>query len=138
TDTTHPPVTTTGRGYFLAGIAVCLLGLVLVAVQFSLKRLFTPWYSPVLATLGAILLVIAVSRRASIPRLITLILLVAFAGLQWYFLGVITKLPDDEGPARVGRRLAAFRAMRADGQPFTDATLHDGTRRVLVFFRGRW
>jgi hypothetical protein len=115
-----------------------LLGLALVMVQIRLGYLVVPWYSPVLATVGAVLLLAAVAQRRSIPRILGLVLLTAFAGLEWYALGWLVKLPDYEGPARPGEPFPAFRTALADGRPFTDRDLRDGTRRVLVFFRGRW
>jgi hypothetical protein len=127
-----------GRGYFWAGIGACLLGLALVVAQFSLKRLGTPWYSPALATVGAVMLLAALARRWSIPRVVALVLIAGFAGLQWYFLVVLMKLPTYEGPARAGQPFPAFHSTLADGRPFTDADLRDGSRRVMVFFRGRW
>jgi hypothetical protein len=127
-----------GRAYFWAGLAAWLLGLALVFVQFGLKHLFVPWYSPVLATLGAFLLLASVARRRSIPRVVALVLVAALAGLQWYFLVSLVKLPDYEGPAKAGKQLPAFRTTLADGRPFTRADLRDGSQRVLVFFRGRW
>ncbi len=127
-----------GRAYFWAGICARLLGPALVVAQFRLKHLAVPWYCPVLATLGAFLLLVAVARRRSIPRVITLLLVAVFAGLQWYFLVSLTKLPDYEGPARAEQPFPAFRSTLADGRPFTGEDLRDGSRRVLVFFRGRW
>ena len=62
----------------------------------------------------------------------------AFAGFQWYFLASLVKLPDYDGPVRAGRQLPAFSTTLADGRPFTDADFRDGSRRVMVFFRGRW
>jgi hypothetical protein len=132
--TQRPP----GRGTFWGGIGLCLLGLALFFVQFGLKQLFVPWYSPALATAGAGLLLLSVTRRRSVPRIIVLVLVTAFAGLQWYFLAALTKLPDYAGPARAGKQLPPFRATFADGRPFTEADLRDGSRRVMTFFRGRW
>jgi hypothetical protein len=106
-------------------------------IQFALGIMKTPWYSPVLATVGAILLVVAVAQRRSIPRVIGLVLVAAFAGLQWYFLGVLLMLPDYKGPA-VGQPVPAFAASLADGRTFRDSDLRDGSRHVLVIFRGRW
>jgi hypothetical protein len=127
-----------GRAYFWAGIFAWLLGLGLAAAQFGLKHLAVPWYSPVLATLGVALLVVAVAHRRSIPRVIGLVLVAAFAGLEWYFLVSLMKLPAYEGPAQAGKPFPAFTATLADGRPFTDADLRDGSRRVMAFFRGRW
>lgn len=128
-----------GRGYFWAGIGVSFLGLVLVGVQLmALKVLIVPWYSPILATLGAFFLFVATARRRSIGRVIALVLIALAAGFQWFFLGVVVKLPEYHGPAQAGKILPAFSATLADGLPFTDADLRDGSRHVLTFFRGRW
>ena len=127
-----------GRGYFWAGLGACLLGLAATVIQFfALNIIKTPWYSPVLATVAAILLVVAVAHRRSIPRVIGLVLVAAFAGLQWYLFGVLLKLPDYNGPA-VGQPVPAFAATLADGRTFRDNDLRDGSRHVLVLFRGRW
>jgi hypothetical protein len=140
TVTTTPAATerSRGRAYFWAGVSACLLGLVLTLAQFSLKYLFVPWYSPVLATLGVFLLLRAFARRRTVPRVLALVLVSACAGLQWYFLVSYVKLPAYDGPAQAGKPLPAFSATLADGRPFTDADLRDGSRRVLDFFRGRW
>jgi hypothetical protein len=132
------PQRSRGRGYFWAGLGVCALGLALVFVQISLHQLFVPWYSPVLATIGAFLLFLSVARRRTIPRIAGLVLVALFAGFQWYAIGILSKLPDYEGPAKVGKQLPAFQATLADGRSFTEANFHDGSRRLLVFFRGRW
>jgi hypothetical protein len=127
-----------GRFCFWAGIGACLIGMALAVVQFSLKHLAVPWYSPILATVGAFLLLVAVARRRTLARLMALVLIAGFAGLQWYFLVAVLKLPSYEGPARAGQHLPPFRSTLADGRSFTDEDLRDGSRRVLVFFRGRW
>lgn len=127
-----------GRVMFWAGIGVCLLGLVLAVVQFGLKLLFVPWYSPILATLGAALLLLSVAWRRSVTRIAALVLVAAFAGLQWYFLVSMMKLPEYKGPAQPGKRLPPFQAMFANGRSFTEADLADGSRKVMTFFRGRW
>jgi hypothetical protein len=126
------------RALFWGGIGLCLLGIALVVIQFTLlKYLFVPWYSPVLASLGAVLLLVAVVRRWSIARVVALVLIAALAGYQWYFLGWYLKLPAYDGPG-AGKQLPAFSAALADGSPLTDADLRDGSRRAMVFFRGRW
>jgi hypothetical protein len=115
-----------------------VLGVAAMLVQqFALKIMRTPWYSPVLATVGVVLLVVALARRRSIPRVIGLVLVAAFAGLQWYLFGVLLKLPAYQGP-EVGRPVPAFAATFADGRTFRDADLRDGSRHLLVLFRGRW
>src|SRR5688572_8489839 len=49
-----------GRALYWAGLLACLVGLVAVVAQFGLKILGVPWYSPILATLGAVLILLAV------------------------------------------------------------------------------
>ena len=140
TATASPPATrvSLGRGYFWAGLGACVFGLGLAYVQFALKHLAVPWYSPTLATIGALLLLVSVARRFTIARVLALVLVASFAGLQWFILGSLMKLPAYEGPARAGTSFPAFASSYADGRPFTDADLRDGSRRVMVFFRGRW
>jgi hypothetical protein len=128
-----------GRGLLWAGSGLCVLGIALVAVQFGVvKTLFVPWYSPALATLGALLLVWSLAQRRTIARMIVLVLVAALAGFQWFFYGSMTKLPDYAGPAKEGARLPAFRTTLADGRTLSEQDLEDGTFRVLTFFRGRW
>jgi hypothetical protein len=126
-----------GRAYFWLRIGVCLLGVALLFVQLGLKRVFVPWYSPALATIGAGLLLASVARRRSISRIVALVLVATLAGFQWYFLVSMLKLPEYHGPAQAGRPLPPFSAALADGRPFTDVDFRDGSRRVLTFFKGR-
>ena len=127
-----------GRGLLWAGILVGLLGIPLYFVQYRLGMLTVPWYQPALAALGTVLLLGAVARRRSVTRMIALVLVAAFAGLDSYFVVSMSKLPSYEGPARVGQKMPAFRTARADGTPFTEKDLQAGKFNVLVFNRGRW
>ena len=134
-----PPIDrSAGRGYLWAGVGVCLLGIALVVVQISLKYLFVPWYTPALATIGVCLLLLSLARRRTVLRVIALLMVVALAGVEWFVLVSGSKLPDYAGPARAGQQLPAFSTTLADGRPFTDADFRDGSRSVMVFFRGRW
>jgi hypothetical protein len=126
-----------GRWLFWAGILLCPLAIALTFVQLGMNHLATPWYLPALTTLGALLLLASVVQRRSVPRLAALVLVAAFAGLQWFFIVWLAKLPEYQGPTQ-GQPIPAFTASRADGRSFTDADLQDGRKRVLVFFRGRW
>jgi hypothetical protein len=137
-----PPATDRSRGgvYLWAGVAACLLGIALVFVQFSLKIVAVPWYTPILATLGVVLLLVALVQRWSRLRFVALLLVAALAGLEWYGLLVLVnlKLPPYEGPAQPGTQFPAFTSTYADGRQFSDADCRDGSRRVMTFFRGRW
>lgn len=136
--TSPPPIHSKGRALFWAGIGLCLLGIALYVVDYSLKRLITPWYSPVLATCGVLLLVGSVARRRTVARIVALGLVGLLAVFQWYFLVSLSKLPAYAGPAQAGSKLPAFRTTLADGRPFTEQDLERGKTNVLVFFRGRW
>jgi len=142
TTTAAPPMTARshGRGYFWLGIGACLIGIAVFFVQFRLKMLFTPWYIPALATVGAVLLIVSVARRRTIARLVAMVLILLLAGFEWYAFASLLRLPEYHGPARAGQPLPAFSATFADGHAFTDADLRDrdGSRRAMVFFRGRW
>lgn len=138
TDTQASPDASQGRAYLWAGAIACLLGIPLVGLQFSLGALFVPWYVPILATLGAVLVLVAVVRRPGVFRLVVLVLVAAFAGLEWYFFSSVLKLPEYAGPVQEGGRLPAFAGTRPDGGSFTEADLRDGSRKAMVFFRGRW
>ncbi|MEX2121249.1 MAG: redoxin domain-containing protein [Pirellulales bacterium] len=141
-----------GRGYFWAGIGVCLFGIALCVAQYSLSQLIVPWYVAALATLGVLLLLWSVIQRASVVRVVVLALPAALAAFQWYFLVSLARppsydgrlpnddgrLPNYDGPARGGEKIPAFRSTLADGRPFTEKDLQQGTPSVLVFFRGRW
>ena len=127
-----------GRASFWFGLALCLLGPALVAAQFRLKHLIVPWYSPALATLGGVLVLVSLARRPSVLRAIALVVVASFAAFQWVFVGSLIKLPAYDGPVQAGRAFPAFRSTLADGRPFTDADFRDGSRHVMVFFRGRW
>jgi hypothetical protein len=123
------------------GLFVCFLGPALVAAQMSLKRLSTPWYSPALAMLGACLVIFSLIRRRTVVRYLALLLVLAVAGYQFFALAGPLKLPAYRGPAQAGERFPSFHSQVVDereAQPFTDANLRDGSRRVMVFFRGRW
>src|SRR6516165_4808297 len=51
-----PPTPSTGHGFFWSGLLLAVLGIVAYMAQFSMQHLTTPWYMPVLSTVGALLL----------------------------------------------------------------------------------
>jgi hypothetical protein len=123
---------------FLAGIALFILGPPLYVMQFRMKHLFVPWYVPVLATAGVALIVASLWRRRGVVRAILLVLFAVLCGLEWSMLAVGMKAPLYTGPALPGRNVPAFTAALADGAPFTEKDLTEGSSTVLLFFRGRW
>lgn len=127
-----------GRGMLWAGVGMCILGIVACGAQFAMGRLFVPWYLPVSGTLGAVLCVVALARRRNLTRVVVLALVAALAGLEWYFIGVMARLPEYQGPAQAGAAMPTFTTARADGRPFTQDDFRDARANILVFFRGRW
>jgi hypothetical protein len=128
-----------GRGFLWAGLGLVLLAIALVAVQYGVLRwLTTPWHTPILLTLGAVFLVLAVARRRTVVRIAVLVLVIALAGFEWFFLTSMSRLPSYEGPARAGQPMPAFQTKLADGRTFTEKELQGDQGSVMVFFRGRW
>lgn len=135
-----------GRWWFLLGIGLLLLGIVIFIVQSSLRIWAVPWYAPILATLGVLLAVFSVLQRRSVTRGVGLVLLALLCAGEWHFLIWGSKLPAYSGPVQAGQTIPHFETTLADGRLFTDADLRPGAPgsrpevngTVLVFFRGRW
>jgi hypothetical protein len=123
---------------FLIGLACFVLGPVIYAFQMQAGSLRVPWHWPALATLGVLCMAASAWRRPRAWRIAATAVFAIVCGLLWFSLGVATRTPVYAGPAQVGARLPAFAATYADGRAFTDKSLEDGNRSVLVFFRGRW
>lgn len=126
-----------GRMLLFAGCGVCLLGILLVIVQYMIGWLIVPWYSALLGLLGVVLVAFSIRQRRTAVRFVALIVLMLLAGSQCYFLVSMSRLPDYAGPA-AGASMPAFRTAFADGKPFTQENLSAGLPHVLVFYRGRW
>ncbi len=126
------------RTYFLLGVLVFALGVATLVVQvFGLKRLVVPWYLPVLGTAGVALMVLSVVQRPRIWRILGLAVFVLLNGFEWF--GILSsKLPEYQGPAKVGATIPAFATTLAEGSSFTDQDLQKGKPTVLLFFRGHW
>ena len=138
--TTSPPIARSrGRLWLWLGVGLFLLGVVLFFVQaFVFKHLVTPWYMPILFTLGALSALVSVRQRRTWTRVIALVVLALFSGFQWYFILSISRLPEYKGPVQVDKRIPEFTSTFADGSSFTDRDLQKGTPTVLVFYRGHW
>jgi hypothetical protein len=126
-----------GRATFFAGVVLVLVGIAGYAVQLAMQRLTTPWYMPVLGLLGVILVARSAWQARSLPRMLTLALVLAVAGAEWTFL-LAARLPPYTGPVKVGKPMPAFATTTAGGGPFTQHDLKGDENNVLVFFRGRW
>jgi hypothetical protein len=126
-----------GRLFLLLGPGLALLGIVSYVGQVWLKRLTVPWYMPILATLGVVLVVIALLERRNLSRWLVLVAVVLVAVAEWVLLYGM-RLPPYAGPITVGRPFPAFKTSRPDGTPFTERDLAGAGNSVLVIFRGRW
>ena len=126
------------RPYFLFGMLIFFSGMIIYAVQIATKHLVAPWHVPILGTIGVLLMLASVMQRPGILRIIGLLIFVALAGMEWFFL-LGSSMAPYAGPAKPGDKLPAFTATLAkDDSSFTNQTLEDGKSTVLVFFRGHW
>ena len=132
-----PAARSSGRALLLIGLGLTAVGVIAYTVQLSQQRLWAPWYLPALGTLGAALIVVSLWQRATVWRVLALILVVLVASAEWFYL-LGTRLPPYTGPIAVGRPFPAFATVTSDGTPFTQADLAGDRNSVLVFFRGRW
>ncbi len=126
-----------GRLFLALGFGLALLGIGGYVVQIYLRRLTAPWYLPISATLGVVLLAVALWQARSVWRYLGLLLLVLLAGAEWTFL-LGTRLPTYSGPVAQGQPFPEFTTVQADGTTFTQRDLQGDKNSVFVFFRGRW
>jgi hypothetical protein len=127
-----------GRLYLALGLVVPFLGVIAFFVQvFSMERLTMPWYMPIAAVLGVLLVLASLSLARSVWRVLALVLVVLIAGAEGWFL-LEMRLPKYEGPVAEGQPFPEFKTLRADGTDFTQANLEGDKHNVLVTFRGRW
>src|SRR4051794_526931 len=99
--TMSAPPQVTGRSLLISGMAVAALGLIAYIVQVSMGRLTTPWYLPVSATLGVILIVASLRHKRGLWRTLALLLVLLLAGFEWMFV-LALRLPAYSGPIAVG------------------------------------
>src|SRR5262245_18090778 len=126
-----------GRRFLWAGIALAILGPAAFALQIWARRLSTPWYVPIVGTLGVVLVITALAYARSVGRVLALVLVGTLAEGEWGLLLKVARLPESTGPVEVGKRLPAFETQLADGSRFGPADLNGKQNTLLVFFRGR-
>jgi hypothetical protein len=140
--TISPPLAgktqSSGRLALGIGIALLFLGPVLFMIQISAKLLRVPWYAPVIATLGVVLLLLAMRRKSNVWRILALTLGILFTAGQWHFLLSLSKLPEYAGPVSTGAAFPTFSTTLADGTTFNQDGLRGEQNTLMVFFRGRW
>jgi hypothetical protein len=127
-----------GRALLWLGMLVALAGLAIYIVLFNAKVLVTPWYAPILASIGVALLLLALVRARSIWRWAALVLFTFFAAAQWLMLLVVLATPAYTGPVKAGQPFPEFSATLADGSSFTQNDLKGDQNTAMVFYRGWW
>lgn len=128
---------TNGRRLLLLGLGVAALGGAVYAGQIAAHRLVTPWYMPVLATVGAFLVAGSLWQKVTVWRAASLVLMGLLAAIEWMFI-LGTRLPPDTGMVAVGQSFPKFETALSDGAPFVRRDLEGDENHLLVFFRGRW
>src|SRR5438067_2253551 len=104
----------TGHLLLVLGLVLPTLGVIGYAVQLSTRHLKTPWYMPVLATLGVVCLAAALWQARSVWRWLAFVLVVLLTGAEWAML-LAMRLPAYVGPVAAGQPFPAFTTTRADG-----------------------
>jgi len=123
---------------FLFGGLLFLVGPAIYAAQLCRSRLATPWFVPVLATVGVLCMAVSVSQRRGLLRKIGLVIGAFLCTFEWFMIVVVFSTPSYSGPAQVGYRLPSFATTLADGTRFSEKDLENGGPTVLLFVRGRW
>lgn len=126
------------RPLFSLGVVLFFLGVIIYIVQFNLKQLVAPWYVPVLATGGVLLMGLSAWQRPGILRIAGFVLFALLCAGEWLMVLVGFKTPDYTGPAQPGRAIPTFTTSLADGTAFTNRDLEGNKATVMLFFRGRW
>lgn len=137
TSTPTAPQRYPGRLFLVLGLCLPVLGIVAYAAQIGAQRLMAPWYMPIAATLGVLLILVALWQTRTVWRLLALLFVLFLAGAEWMFMFQM-RLPAYTGPVVSGEPFPDFTTMRADGEPFTRRDLVNDRKTVMVFFRGRW
>src|SRR5262245_2302751 len=127
-----------GRPLLLLGVFLAVAGpALMMLLTFAAKILVTPWYAPVLGTLGVALIILALMRSRSIWRWTAVVIFTLFVGFQWYVLFAM-RTPAYTGPVKDGEPFPAFVTTLADGSTYTQDDLKGDQNTVMVFFRGHW
>ena len=127
-----------GRSLLLLGVFLAVAGpILIIVVMFAAKILITPWYAPLLGTLGVALIILALMRSRSILRWTAVVIFTLLVAFQWYAL-LAMRTPAYTGPVRDGQPFPAFATTLASGSAFTQADLQGDQNTVIVFFRGHW
>jgi hypothetical protein len=136
--TSAPPDRHPGRLYLLVGLLAALAGPAMYAGQLSQRILIAPWYVPLLATGGLLLIFLALVRSRSIWRWTAALLVGLAAAGEWAMILILMAAPAYTGPAKAGQPFPEFATTLADGSTFDNKSLKGDKNTAMVFFRGRW
>ena len=131
----HP---STRRLLLWAGPLLCLVGIALFPIMMMAGHLGLPWYTPALAILGTVCVVLALGAKKSAWRYVNLAFCSLLAVLTVFLVFFMPRLNPYAGPAKAGESFPPFTAKRADGTEFTQANLVGAQNTVIVFYRGKW
>ena len=109
----------------------------MILLMLAAKILITPWYAPLLGTLGVILMTVALVRSRTVWRFAAVAIFTLLVAFQWFGLFAL-RTPAYTGPVKDGQPFPAFATTLADGSAFTRADLQGDQNTVMVFFRGHW
>ena len=127
-----------GRSWLFLGMFLAVGGVALnLVLMFAAKILITPWYVPLLGTLGVTLIVLALMRSRSVWRWTAVVFFTLFVALQWWAV-LAMGLPAYTGPVKDGQSFPAFTTTLADGSAFTQTDLQGDQNTIMVFYRGHW
>src|SRR5215471_13962586 len=94
-----------GRPWLLLGVFLAVAGpALMMLLTFAAKILITPWYAPILGTLGLALIILAIARSRSIWRWAAVVIFTLFVGFQWW--------------AVLAMQTPAYTGSLKDGEPF--------------------
>ena len=127
-----------GRAFLILGILLPFVGIAIYAFQIQAKVLRSPWYIPILATAGLLLIILALLQSRSVIRWLFAVFFTLFAAMLWVVFGVLMNVPEYTGPVKVEQPFPNFSTTFADGSAFTQDNLKGSQNTVMVFFRGRW
>src|SRR5262245_4340699 len=85
---------------FFIGVLLFFAGFVAYAIQMSMHRLTMPWYIPISATAGVLLMLFSAWQRRSIVRGVFACMFLLACGSLWYMALVGTRTPQYAGPAQ--------------------------------------
>ena len=91
-----------GRKFVVIGILLALAGPAGYAALIAAHRLPMPWFLPISATLGAILIAASLWQARRVGRIVALVVVLLLAGAEWMFV-FATRLPAYTGPIAIGQ-----------------------------------